>query len=170
MSTTPRITSYTICGNINWPVPWVNNAQRQSNHLGTHDSSTCTIYMPCTECGKVINNPTFLATSVWSKIDSETYATPKLTSYTMCVNIIEISFGLCLVWIMPRGRATILEHIKAVLVQCTLGWFLWAPLLEIFERQKKKNWIPSPKLFSPTRRYTRSSINRPAYNYSHRVG
>ena len=107
-------------------MPWVTNAQRQSNHLGTHDSSTCTMYMPCTGCGKVINNPTFLATSVWSKIDSQTPAqglemstTPKLTSYTMCVNIIEPCFCLCLVWIMPRGRATILEHIKAAHVQCT---------------------------------------------------
>ena len=43
----------------------------------------------------------------------------------MCVNIIEICFGLCLVWIMPRGRATILEHIKAAHVQCNALHWMW---------------------------------------------
>ena len=119
MSTTPRMTSYTICVNIMWllfltctlcgspqayaydrlkdactgcgdvyntkahilhhvfkhhanlfwSVPCVAKAHGQSHHLGTHYSSTFTMYMPCTGCGKVINNPKFLATIIWSMHD-----------------------------------------------------------------------------------------------------
>ena len=78
------------------PVLSVANAQRQSNYLGPHDSSTCTVFMPCTGFGKVFNNSKFLPTSIWSKIDSQKPAQgvemsirPRLTIYAMHVNIIK---------------------------------------------------------------------------------
>ena len=125
----------------------MNNAQRQSNHLGTHDSSTCTIYMPCTGCGKAINNPKFLATNIWSKIDSQTSAqgvemstTPWITSYTMRVNIMQIVLSLCLVWLMSSGRTTILEHMTAAHVHA-LQW-MWQRLqLSNIPRHKHMDYV-----------------------------
>ena len=51
---------------------------------------------------------------------------PRLTVHTMCVSIMQTCFGLCLVCIMPSGRATILKHMTAAHVHalhwmCTLA-------------------------------------------------
>ena len=56
--------------NLFWLVPCGDNAQGHSHHLGTQQSSACTMYMPYTGCGKVINNPNSFATILWSMIDS----------------------------------------------------------------------------------------------------
>ena len=72
--------------------------------------------MLCTGCGKVINNPNFLATIIWSMIDLnmsahgvEMSTTPWTT---MRVNIMQIVLSHCLVWLMSSGRTTILEHMR----------------------------------------------------------
>ena len=46
-------------------------------------------------------------------VGGDMYKTPRLTLYIMRANIMQIGFGLCLVWLMPSGRATILEHMTA---------------------------------------------------------
>ena len=91
------------------------------------------MYMPCTGCGKVINNPNCLATIIWSMIDSKMSAqgvemstTPWITLYTMMVNIMQIVLSLCLVWLMSSGRTTILEHMTAAHVHA-LQW-MWQRL------------------------------------------
>ena len=56
----------------------------------------------------------------------EMYTAPRLTLYIMHVNIMQIGFGLFLVWLMPSDRATILEHMTAAHVHA-LHW-MWQRL------------------------------------------
>ena len=83
------------------------------------------MHMRCTGCGKVINNPEFLAKSIWSLIDAQTSAQgaemstkPRLSLYIMCVNIMLICFGLRFVSLMATVRATILEHMHMPCTVC----------------------------------------------------
>ena len=91
--------------------------------------------MPCTGCGNVFNHPKFFALNIWSMIDSQTPArgveissTPRMTSYTMRVHIMcLVFFYMFLVWLMPSGRATILEPMTAAHVHA-LHW-MWQCLI-----------------------------------------
>ena len=58
----------------------------------------------------------------------EMYTAPRLTLYIMRVNIMQIGFGLCLVWSMPTmpTMPTILEHMTAEHVHA-LHW-MWQRL------------------------------------------
>ena len=133
MSTTPRLTSYTMCLNImqicfGLFLVWLRPMGRATilEHItAAHLQCTC-LALDVARSSTIPNSsPQSYGACM---IDSKTPAqgvkmstTPRSTSYTMCLNIMQIGSGLYLVWRMPSGRATILEHMTATHVHA-LHW------------------------------------------------
>ena len=94
-------------------VPCLVNVQRQNHYFWTQ----LHMYMPCNGCGYVFNYSTFLATSIWTMLDSKTLAqgvemskTPRIPSYTIGVNIMWLLFLTCASCGSPQAYWTWWTH------------------------------------------------------------